>query len=112
MSDIGLKHTIELYSFRPGFEARNIDRFADAVRRAHRATFGKEPGPAQVETSSMWRDINAFNEVGIPALTYGPRSASHSFKRALSIESLYQAACAYARIAVEVCSEDKVHRAG
>jgi acetylornithine deacetylase/succinyl-diaminopimelate desuccinylase-like protein len=110
VSDIGLAHTIELYSFRPGFEARNIDRFADAVKRAHRATFGSEPGPAQVETSSMWRDINAFNEVGIPALTYGPRSASHSFKRALSIESLYQAACAYARIAVEICNEDKVHR--
>jgi acetylornithine deacetylase/succinyl-diaminopimelate desuccinylase-like protein len=112
VSDIGLKNTIELYSFRPGFEARNIDRFADAVRRAHRATFGDDPRPAQVETSSMWRDINAFNEVGVPALTYGPRSTSHSFKRALSIDSLYQAACAYARIAVDVCSEEKVHPAG
>jgi acetylornithine deacetylase/succinyl-diaminopimelate desuccinylase-like protein len=107
VSDIGLTNTVELYSFRPGFEAKNIDRFAEAVRRAHRATFGEDPRPAQVETSSMWRDINAFNEVGIPALTYGPRSASHSFKRALSIDSLHQAACAYARIAVEVCSEEK-----
>src|SRR5262249_40618985 len=112
VSDIGLKNTIELYSFRPGFEAKNINRFADAVRRAHRATFGEDPRPAQVETSSMWRDINAFNEVGVPALTYGPRSTSHSFKRALSIDSLYQAACAYARIAVDVCSEEKVHPAG
>jgi acetylornithine deacetylase/succinyl-diaminopimelate desuccinylase-like protein len=112
VSDIGLTNTVELYSFRPGFEARNIDRFADAVRRAHRATFGEDPKPAQVETSSMWRDINAFNEIGIPALTYGPRSTSHSFKRALSIDSLYQAACAYARIAIEVCSEEKVHPIG
>jgi acetylornithine deacetylase/succinyl-diaminopimelate desuccinylase-like protein len=111
VSDIGLTNTIELYSYRPGFEARNIDHFADAVRRAHRATFGEDPRPAQVETSSMWRDINAFNEIGIPALTYGPRSTSHSFKRALSIDSLYQAACAYARIAVDVCSEEKVHPA-
>jgi acetylornithine deacetylase/succinyl-diaminopimelate desuccinylase-like protein len=107
VSDIGLKNTVELYSFRPGFEAKNIDHFSDAVRRAHRANFGEDPGPAQVETSSMWRDINAFNEVGIPALTYGPRSASHSFKRALTVESLYQAACVYARIAVEVCNEEK-----
>jgi acetylornithine deacetylase/succinyl-diaminopimelate desuccinylase-like protein len=108
VSDIGLTNTVELYSFRPAFEAKNIDRFAAAVRRAHRATFGEDPPPAQVETSSMWRDINAFNEVGIPALTYGPRSTSHSFKRALSIDSLYKSACAYARIAVEVCSEEKV----
>jgi acetylornithine deacetylase/succinyl-diaminopimelate desuccinylase-like protein len=111
VSDIGLTNTIELYSYRPGFEARNIDYFADAVRRAHRATFGEDPRPAQVETSSMWRDINAFNEAGIPALTYGPRSTSHSFKRALTIDSLYQAACAYARIAVDICSEEKVHPA-
>jgi acetylornithine deacetylase/succinyl-diaminopimelate desuccinylase-like protein len=107
VSDVGLANSVELYSFRPAFEARNIDRFAAAVRRAHRATFGEDPQPAQVETSSMWRDINAFNEVGIPALTYGPRSTSHSFKRALSIDSLYQAACAYCRIAFEVCDAEK-----
>ena len=112
VSDVGLAHSIELYSFRPGFEAGGIERFADAVRRAHRAHFGEDPGPAQVETSSMWRDINAFNEVGIPALTYGPRSTTHSFKRALSIESLYQAACVYARIAVEVCTEHKQVKVG
>jgi len=77
------------------------------VRRAHRTHFGEDPPAPQVETSSMWRDINAFNEVGISALTYGPRSTTHSFKRALSIDSLYQAACVYARIAVEVCNEEK-----
>jgi hypothetical protein len=55
----------------------------------------------------MWRDLNVFNEVGIPALTYGPRSTTHSFKRALSIESMYQAACVYARTAVELCNQDK-----
>lgn len=107
LSSIGVANTVELYHFRPGYEARNVDRFAEAVKRAHRATFGDEPKPAFVETSSMWRDINAFNEVGIPAITYGPRSATHSFKRALTIESLYQAACAYARIAVEICNQDK-----
>jgi acetylornithine deacetylase/succinyl-diaminopimelate desuccinylase-like protein len=107
VSDIGLNNTVELYSFRPGFEAKEIDRFADVVRRAHRATFGDDPKPAQVETSSMWRDTNPFNEVGIPALTYGPRSTVHSFKRALSIDSLYQAACTYARIAVDLCNEEK-----
>lgn len=104
----GLPFTIEQYHYRPGYEAKNIDRFAAAVTRAHRATFSEEPKPPHVETTSMWRDINVFNELGIPAMTYGPRSATHSFKRALTIESLYQAACVYARIAIEVCSEDKV----
>jgi acetylornithine deacetylase/succinyl-diaminopimelate desuccinylase-like protein len=107
LRDIGLDAEVELYHFRPGYEAKNIDRLVQAVGRAHRATFGEEPKPAQIETSSMWRDLNVFNEVGIPSLTYGPRNASHSFKRALSIEVLYQAACAYARTAVELCNEEK-----
>ena len=107
LAGIGLKSSVELFSFRPGFEAKNIDRLAEAVRRAHRAIFDEEPQPAPVETSSMWRDINAFNEVGIPALTYGPRSRVIAGRRALSIESLHQAALAYARIAVDICSQEK-----
>jgi acetylornithine deacetylase/succinyl-diaminopimelate desuccinylase-like protein len=107
LSGLGLKHSVEIFSYRPAFEAKNVDRLADAVRQAHRAIFSAEPEPAPVETSSMWRDTNAFNEVGIPALTYGPRSRAHAGKRALSIESLHHAALAYARIAVDICSQAK-----
>ena len=98
---------IELYHFRRGYEAKNIERLADAVKRSHVATFGSEPQPAFTATSSMWRDINVFNEVGIPALTYGPRSERHSFKRSFKIESLYQAACVYARTALDLCNQEK-----
>jgi hypothetical protein len=55
----------------------------------------------------MWRDINAFNEVGIPAMTYGPRSRALGGKRALPIESLYQAALLYARIAIDLRDQRK-----
>ena len=105
LTKLGLKASVELYHFRPGYEAKNIERLAETVRRAHRAHFGSEPPAAHVETSSMWRDLNVFNELGIPALTYGPRSISHSFKRALTIDSLYQAACLYARIAIDLCNQ-------
>jgi acetylornithine deacetylase/succinyl-diaminopimelate desuccinylase-like protein len=107
LTGIGLNATVELYSFRRGYEAKNIERLADSVKRAHVATFGSEPKPSNTEASSLWRDINIYNEMGIPALTYGPRAATHAHKRALSIESLYQAACAYARIAVDLCSQSK-----
>jgi hypothetical protein len=77
------------------------------VKRAHVANFGSDPKPAFTPTSSMWRDINVFNEVGIPALTYGPRSERHSFKRSIKIETLYQAACVYARVAMDLCNQEK-----
>jgi acetylornithine deacetylase/succinyl-diaminopimelate desuccinylase-like protein len=103
----GLTADVDLYHFRPGYEAKNIERLAETVRRAHRATFGGEPTTANPETSSMWRDSNVFAELGIPAMSYGPRSATHSFKRALTTDSLYQAACVYARIALDLCNQDK-----
>src|SRR6185312_15926184 len=108
LEGIGLDAAVELYSFRRSYEARNIERLAQSVRRSHVATFGSEPGPANVEASSLWRDINIYNELGIPALTYGPRAAAHAYKRALPAEAIYQAACAYARIAIDLCDQTKV----
>ena len=100
---------VELYLFRHGYEAKNAERITDALHRAHQATFGTDPPPPNPATCSMWRDINMFNELGIPAVTYGPRSERHSFRKAITIEALYQAACVYARTMVDICSQEKPH---
>ena len=106
---LGLDHDVELYLYRRGYEAQNIDRLADAVVGAYRDQFdGDDPPAASPPTASMWRDANFFNEVGIPTMSFGPRSASHAVKRALTIDSLYEAACLYARIAVDLCNQEKV----
>lgn len=101
---------IELYHFRRGYEARNAERLTDAVLRAHLATFGANPPAPNPATCSMWRDINIFNEVGIPAITYGPRSEAYPFQRSLTIDSLYKAACVYARTIVDLCNQEKPFR--
>jgi acetylornithine deacetylase/succinyl-diaminopimelate desuccinylase-like protein len=101
---------IELYHFRRGYEAQNADRLKESVLRAHNATFGAPPPRPNPATSSMWRDVNIFNEVGIPAITYGPRSEHHAEKRSFKIESLYQAACVYARLIVDLCNQEKPRR--
>jgi acetylornithine deacetylase/succinyl-diaminopimelate desuccinylase-like protein len=98
---------VELYLFRPGYEARNAERLVEAVRRAHLATFGTEPPPPDPATCSMWRDINSYNELGIPAITYGPRSQRHSYRKAITIEAMVQAACVYTRTMVDICSQEK-----
>lgn len=101
---------IELYHFRRGYEAKNVDRLKDALLQAHMATFGTQPPRPNPATCSMWRDVNIFNEVGIPALTYGPRSETHSHKRAFPIDALYRAACVYARTIVDICNQEKPRR--
>jgi acetylornithine deacetylase/succinyl-diaminopimelate desuccinylase-like protein len=99
----GIDHDIELYLFRPGYEARGVGPLVAAVSEAHRAVVGGDPPPVTGPTASMWRDSNVFAELGIPVVNYGPRSASHAYKRALTIESLYQAACVYACTALAIC---------
>jgi acetylornithine deacetylase/succinyl-diaminopimelate desuccinylase-like protein len=99
----GIDHDIELYLFRPGYEAKGVEPLVAALNEAHRAIVGGDPPPVAGPTASMWRDSNVFAELGIPVVNYGPRSASHAFRRALTIESLYQAACVYARTAVTIC---------
>jgi acetylornithine deacetylase/succinyl-diaminopimelate desuccinylase-like protein len=98
---------VELYLFRPGYEAKNAERITAAVLRAHEATFGTAPPPPNPATCSMWRDINSFNELGIPAITYGPRSERHAYRKAITVDALYQAACVYARTMIDICSQEK-----
>ncbi len=98
---------VELYLFRCGHEAQHVERLRDALLGAHVATFGTPPPPAPSPTCSMWRDVNIWNEVGIPAMTYGPRAATHMYRRAFPIEALYQAACVYARLITDVCNQEK-----
>jgi hypothetical protein len=111
LTNLGLDNTVELYHYRRGYEAKGVERLAECVVRSHRVMFGEDPKPLRVETSSMWRDINIFNEVGIPALTYGPPALANTARYGLTIESLHQAACAYARIAVDLCNQVKPPRA-
>lgn len=68
----GLGARVEMYSSRRGFVAENIEPLLSAVSAAHRDVLGVEPGPSSIEERSMWRDINLYNEWGIPSLTYGP----------------------------------------
>ena len=108
LNDAGVPPSeLEIYYFRRGYEAKNCEKLADAVRKAHVDTFGSEPPPPNSATCSMWRDINIFNEVGVPAITYGPRSDAHSFKRSFTIDALYNAACVYARTIVDLCNQEK-----
>ncbi len=101
---------IEIYLFRRGYEAKGAERLSEALTKAHLATFGTNPSPPASPTCSMWRDVNIFNEVGIPAITYGPRPESHAYRRSFTIDDLHNAACVYARLIVNICNQQKPAR--
>jgi acetylornithine deacetylase/succinyl-diaminopimelate desuccinylase-like protein len=98
---------VELFLYRPGFEAKGIEPFVDTVRRCHGQVFPTPPQTVSPSVSSMWRDANAFNELGIPALSYAPRSASHASSKSFKIEDLVNASIVYARIAMDLCNQNR-----
>src|SRR5207245_10728435 len=55
----------------------------------------------------MWRDTNAFNELGIPAISYAPRASSHATTKSFRIKDLTDAALVYARLAMDLCNQER-----
>ena len=100
-----LPGTVELFLYRRSYGSGENGVLLDGLRRAHRQTIGDELEIAAPVYSSMWRDVLIFNEMGIPAITYGP---PRSFRRqAMTVADLVRAANVYARVAVEVCNREK-----
>ena len=105
MKKIGIDAEIQTFLYRRGYEGRNVQALIEAVRKAHRFIFNDEVGKVASPVTSMWRDINIFNEVGIPAVTYGPTAGSGGRIFSVKIEDLYRASQVYALTALNVCNQ-------
>jgi acetylornithine deacetylase/succinyl-diaminopimelate desuccinylase-like protein len=101
----GLGGTVECFMSRRGYEGKNVEPLVNSIRNAHVSVKGAEPPPVNTAETSMWRDINIFNEVGIPSATFGmPRkSASDVPERFVEIDDIVDAAKMYALVALEIC---------
>ena len=103
----GVAGTVELYLYRPGFEAKGAERLVETIRRCHEQTFDTPPAIVGEPVTSMWRDTNAFNELGIPAISYAPRATSHATTKSFKVKDLTDAAVVYARIAMDLCGQSR-----
>lgn len=105
-ASLNLDADLQPYLFRKGYDGKNVEPLRDAVRRAHARVFPDPPVAPDAPVSSMWRDLNVYNEIGIPSLTYGPplglsaEGWSYFIRRA----DVDLAAQLYAMIALEICN--------
>ena len=104
---VGVEGTVELFLYRPGFEVKGAEPLIEAIRRSHAQVFRDPPTIVADPVTSMWRDTNAFNELGIPAVSYAPRSVSHAARKSFTVADLVDAARVYARIALDLCNQDR-----
>jgi acetylornithine deacetylase/succinyl-diaminopimelate desuccinylase-like protein len=103
----GIEGTVELFLYRPGFEAKGAEGLIDAIKRCHAQTFTTPPAIVGDPVTSMWRDTNAFIELGIPAISYAPRATSHATTKSFKVKDLTDAAVVYARIAMDLCNQSR-----
>jgi hypothetical protein len=52
----------------------------------------------------MWRDINPYNELGIPSLTYGCGAGAGGGNTYFTVEDMIKTAKVYALTAMELCN--------
>ena len=107
INELGLQGDVELYVYRPGFEAdeKKGAPLRQAITRAHQTVVGGEPGPAPIPTSSMWRDLNCFNEMRIPSYTYGPGVSVGSGIFRMPIQNLVTGSKLYVHTALDLCNQ-------
>jgi acetylornithine deacetylase/succinyl-diaminopimelate desuccinylase-like protein len=109
MAEAGLQGEVELYVFRPAFEAdeKKAAPLRQAITNAHRFIVGAEPKTAPVPTSSMWRDLNCFNEMRIPSLTYGPGVSVGGGIFRMPVETLITGTKLYVMTALDLCNQER-----
>jgi len=105
---LNMEADIQIYLYRAGYVAENIVGFKQVVEESHQKVFGRPTRPVPTPVTSMWRDINVFNEVGIPALTFGPpRSIPEGADKAkgkfMFIQDLVNVTKIYALTALNLC---------
>jgi acetylornithine deacetylase/succinyl-diaminopimelate desuccinylase-like protein len=109
MGGLGLAGEVELYVYRPAFEAdpKKVAPLTDAITSAHRAVVGGTPPAPAAPFSSMWRDINCFNEMRIPSVTYGPGVSVGGGNFGIRIADLVTGTKLYALTALELCNKPR-----
>jgi acetylornithine deacetylase/succinyl-diaminopimelate desuccinylase-like protein len=112
VEEMGIKADIELYAYHRGYEAQGADKLMEAIKRSHKRLFNNDPGTPHPAFTSMWRDVNLFNEADIPSVSYGFATSYTSGdyfggNYYTTKNEMVLAAKAYALIAMDLCSKEK-----
>lgn len=107
VSSQGMGGEVEMFMARKGYEGKNVEPLVQAIHDSHKAVRGTGCPPMPTPETSMWRDVNIFNEVGIPAATFGfPRNSPPKGEDFAEIADLVDCARMYALVAMRICGAD------
>jgi len=103
LESLGVPVRIECFLYRRGYHAKDADALLEVLAEAHEEEFARPLGGVTAGQASSWRDTNPYNELGIPAISYGPSAGRGGAQSWTRIEDLVSAARMYARIVMGLC---------
>ena len=97
---------VECYTAKAGRVGTGVEPLSGAIETAYGEIVGGRTPPPQVAHTSMWRDTNIFNAVGIPSLTFGPPRGSAAVQGTgnFELDDLVAAAKVYVAVAMDLCA--------
>jgi acetylornithine deacetylase/succinyl-diaminopimelate desuccinylase-like protein len=104
----GFGGEVQMYMGRKGYVGKNVEPLVESIKKAHRQIRETECPPVSTPEISMWRDINIFNEFGIPSATFGfPRKTAPGLtEKFVEIDDLVDCSKMYALVAMDVCGTE------
>jgi len=61
-----------------------------------------------LERASIWTDTNVYNELGIPAIKFGPRGKNIGPRlEEIKVDDMVKAAQVYALVALDICNRER-----
>jgi acetylornithine deacetylase/succinyl-diaminopimelate desuccinylase-like protein len=110
--DLNLQADVDIFLYRAGYVGENISEFRQCIENVYQRIRGRPTNDVPVPVTSMWRDINVFNELGIPSITFGPPRSSSPDVPASKGKFIYKhdlvdAAKVYALIAMDICGSTR-----
>ena len=103
---LDLKAEVRPFLYRRGFNAEGVEPLKNSLETAHQAIIGKPSEPAGSPECSMWRDINPYNELGIPSLTYGCGAGAGGGNTYFTVDDMIKTAKIYALTAMDLCNRN------
>jgi len=110
--DKDLNLVAQPYAINPPTEVEENDEIVKAVKKAHKAVFGKEPGM----TYELWySNAPSFNVLGAKAINYGPSGSkriegltlSDKDREYINVDDLLQCTKVYAHLIADICTRTR-----
>jgi acetylornithine deacetylase/succinyl-diaminopimelate desuccinylase-like protein len=108
LAPLGVEYELEVYKSLLGHEGKGVEPLVESLEEIHEYLFGENLRPEKPERASIWTDTNVYNELGIPAVKFGPRGKRIGPRaEELAIDDMVKAAQVYALVALDICNRDR-----